>query len=54
MQQPFDVYLTKFQEEWIDSGMVVGMVLFGVAFYLNSRWKIIRDRPYLPKPKKLY
>jgi hypothetical protein len=46
MQQPFDVYLTKFQQEWIDSGVVVGLVLFGVAFYLNSRWKIIQNTPY--------
>ncbi|MFZ1073499.1 MAG: hypothetical protein WAO21_08710 [Verrucomicrobiia bacterium] len=54
MQQPFDVYLTKFQTEWVDSGWFIGAALVFVAGYLNMRWKIIPDRPYLPKPKKLY
>jgi hypothetical protein len=54
LQQPFDVYLTKFQVEWLEYGLIPMLPLTLIAYFLNSRWKIIRDRPYLPKPKKLY
>jgi len=54
LQQPFDVYLTKFQVEWLQYGLAPMLPLVLVLYFLNLRWKIIRDRPYLPKPKKLY
>ena len=54
LQQPWDVYLTKLQVDWLDYGPVVPMVFFAAGFYLNSRWKIIRNTPYLPKRKKFF
>ena len=54
LQQPFDVYLTKLQVEWLQYGLAPMLPLAFLVYFLNSRWKIIRDRPYLPKPKKLY
>ena len=53
LQQPFDVYLTKFEVEWLDYGLVGAMVPFAAAFYLNSRWKIIHNS-YYDIPKKMY
>ena len=54
MQQPFDIYLTRFQTDWVDCGPFIGVGIGIVAALLNMRWKIIPNRPYLPKPKKLY
>jgi|SRR5579862_6658337 len=54
MQQPFDVFLTKAQIEFVQNGPFIGVGICFAAGFLNMRWKIIPDRPYLPKPKKLY
>jgi hypothetical protein len=54
MQQPFDVFLTKSQIEFVQNGPFIGVGIGFAAGFLNMRWKIIPDRPYLPKPKKLY
>lgn len=54
MQQPFDVFLTKFQIEFVQNGSFIGVGIGFAAGFLNMRWKIIPDRPYLPKSKKLY
>ena len=44
MQQPYPVYLTSFQNRWIDYSMPGAMVLFFAAWGLNQKWKIIRNR----------
>jgi hypothetical protein len=52
MQQPFDVYLTRFQIDWVERGPFVGVALGFAAAILNMRWKIVRN-PYYDIPKKL-
>ena len=46
MQQPFDVFLTKFQIEWVQCGPFIGVGIGFVAAFLNMRWKIIQNTPY--------
>jgi hypothetical protein len=53
MQQPFNVYLTKVQMDYIAYGPVVGGALGFSAGLLNLRWKIIHN-PYYDRPRKLY
>jgi hypothetical protein len=53
MQQPFDVFLTKFQIEWVQCGPFIGVGIGFAAGILNMRWKIIHN-PYDDIPKKLY
>jgi hypothetical protein len=53
MQQPFDVFLTKFQIEWVQDGPFLGMGVGIAACFLNTRWKIVHN-PYDDIPKKLY
>jgi hypothetical protein len=53
MQQPFDVFLTKFQTEWVQYGPFIGGGIGIAAAVLNMRWKIIHN-PYDDIPKKLY
>jgi hypothetical protein len=53
LQQPFDVYLTKFQVEWLDYGLIPMLPLTLGVYFLNSRWKIIHN-PYYDIPKKHY
>jgi len=53
MQQPFDVFLTRFQIEFVQNGPSIGGGMAFAAVFLNMRWKIIRN-PYDDIPKKLY
>ena len=53
LQQPFDVYLTKFQVEWLEYGLIPMLPLTLIVYFLNSRWKIIHN-PYYDIPKKFY
>lgn len=53
MQQPFDVYLTKFQNEWIQCGPTIGVALGIFAALLNGQWKVVRN-PQDGLPKKFY
>jgi hypothetical protein len=53
MQQPFDVFLTKFQTEWIQCGPAIGGGIAIVAAFLNMRWKIIHNL-HDDIPKKFY
>src|SRR3954447_5152619 len=43
MQQPSDVYLTKFQYQFVDCGPLIGVGIAMVGGFLNTRWKIIPD-----------
>ena len=53
MQQPFDVYLTNLQAEWVNCDPFIGMAMGLVAALLNMRWKIIHN-PHDDMPKKPY
>jgi hypothetical protein len=53
MQQPFDVYLTHRQKEWIDYGPFIGVALLFAVGFLNLRWKVFSN-PHENVPKKLY
>jgi hypothetical protein len=53
MQQPFDVFLTGFQIEFVQRGPFIGVGIGFAAAFLNMRWKIIRN-PYDDIPKKFY
>jgi hypothetical protein len=53
LQQPFDVYLTKFQVEWLQYGLAPMLPLVFSVYFLNLRWKIIHN-PHDDMPKKLY
>jgi len=53
LQQPFDVYLTKFQVDWLQCGFIPMLPLTLGVYFLNSRWKIIHNS-YFDTPKKLY
>lgn len=53
MQQPFDVYLTRFQTKWIECGPFIGVGIVFAAGFLNMRWKIVGN-PYDDLPKKFY
>ena len=53
MQQPFDVFLTKFEIEWLKYGPAIGVSIGFASAILNMRWNIIHN-PYDDKPKKLF
>ena len=46
MKQPFNVYLTKNQFEWLQYGIYIPLIPFIVLFVLNDRWKLLS--PYNP------
>jgi len=41
MKQPFDVYLTRNQSEWLQYGIYIAGIPFIIAFVLNNRWKLV-------------
>ena len=43
MQQPFDVYLTKSQYQFVDCGPLIGVGIAMAGGFLNMRWKVIPD-----------
>lgn len=53
MQQPFNVYLTGPEVDWVDDGPVVAMVFGFAAGCLRLWWKFPRN-PLNDLPKKLY
>ena len=53
LQQPFDVYLTRFQVVWLQYGIAPMLPLMLIVYFLNLRWKIFHN-PYYDIPKNLY
>jgi hypothetical protein len=53
MQQPFDVYLTRFQTKWINCGPFIGVAIVFAGACLNTHSNVIPDRRN-QLPKKLY
>ena len=41
MQQPYDVYLTKYQVLWLQYGIYIPVIPFLVGYGLNDRWKLV-------------
>lgn len=43
MQQPFLVYLTQGQVDWLDYLLPLYITVALIAFYLNQRWQILKN-----------
>ena len=53
MQQPFVVYLTDKQVEWLNYSLPIAMLIFLSTIFLNNKWKVIQNDyekiPYLTR-----